>query len=60
LEIDFGNSTQPEAIKKHRIDDRRSHIERVFKDHLDWLQNTQTTEEEPFIQVAAVFTGLSA
>jgi hypothetical protein len=60
LEIDFGDSAQPEAIKKHRIDDRRSHIERVFEDHLDWLQNTQTTEEEPFIQVAAVFTGLSA
>lgn len=60
LEIDFGDSAQPEAIKKHRIDDRRSHIERVFQDHLDWLQNTQTTEEEPFIQVAAVFTGLSA
>ncbi|WP_404359797.1 DEAD/DEAH box helicase [Methylotuvimicrobium sp. KM1] len=60
LEIDFGDSAQPEAIKKHRIDDRRSHIERVFQDHLDWLQNTQTTEEEPFIQVAAVFTGTIA
>ena len=60
LEIDFGDSAQPEAIKKHRIDDRRSHIERVFQDHLDWLQNTQTTEEEPFIQVAAIFTGTMA
>lgn len=57
LDNEYQNSTQPEAIKKHRIDDRRSHIERVFQDHLDWLQNTQTTEEEPFIQVAAVFTG---
>jgi hypothetical protein len=56
LEIDFGDIPQ----LKHRRDDRRSHIERVFEDHLDWLQNTQTTEEEPFIQVAAVFTGLSA
>lgn len=60
LEIDFGDSAQPEAIKRHRIDDKRSQIERVFNDHLDWLQNTQTTEEEPFIQVAAVFTGVMA
>jgi SNF2 family DNA or RNA helicase len=57
LEIDFSGSDQPEAIKKHRRDDRLSYIDRVFQDHLDWLQNTQTTEEEPFIQVAAVFTG---
>jgi superfamily II DNA or RNA helicase len=59
LEIDFSGN-QPEAIKKHRRDDRLSHIDRVFQDHLNWLQNTQTTEEEPFIQVAAVFTGQPA
>ena len=26
----------------------------------NWLENTQITEEEPFIQVAAVFTGQPA
>jgi SNF2 family DNA or RNA helicase len=57
LEIDFRGSDQPEAIKKHRREDRLSHIERVFQDHFAWLENTQTTEEEPFIQVAALFTG---
>jgi hypothetical protein len=60
LELDFGDSEQPEAIKKTRREDRRKHIEQVFQDHIDWLHNTQTTEPEPFIQVAAVFTGQAA
>ncbi len=58
LELDFGG--QPEHLKRAKSDDRKAHIERVFKDHLDWLQNTQMTEEEPYIQVAAVFTGQPA
>jgi hypothetical protein len=60
LELDFGGSAQPEAFKRAKREDRSTHIERVFKDHLDWLQNTQTTEVEPFIQVAALFTGRPA
>ena len=32
-------------------------IERVFDDYLDWLENTQLTEDQPYLQVATVFTG---
>jgi superfamily II DNA or RNA helicase len=60
IEIDFSSSDQPEAFKRARRDERSVHIERVFKDYTDWLENTQITEPEPFIQVAAVFTGRRA
>lgn len=60
LELDLSGSDQPEAFKRAKRDERSAHIERVFADYLDWLENTQTTEPEPYIQVAAVFTGQEA
>ena len=60
LELDLFGSDQPEAFKRAKRDERSAHIERVFADYLDWLENTQTTEREPYIQVAAVFTGREA
>lgn len=60
MELDFEESGQAEAVKRVRRDERSAAIERIFSDYLDWLENTQTTEEEPFIQVAAVLTGQAA
>ena len=57
MELDFGDSDQPEAFKRKKREDRMSHIDRVFNDYMAWLDNTQTTEPEPFLQVAAVLTG---
>ncbi len=57
LEREFERSGQPEAFKRRRREERLRHIERIFQDYWDWLGNTQLTEEEPYIQVAAVFTG---
>ena len=59
LEREFERSGQPEAFKRRRREERLRHIERIFQDYWDWLENTQLTEEEPYIQVAAVFTGRS-
>ena len=49
---------QPEQFRKKKVETGRVHIERIFKDHRDWLENTQVTEPEPYLLVAAVFTGL--
>ena len=57
LELQLDRSKQPEAFKRSKREKRQRHIERIFEDYWDWLENTQTTEEEPYIQVAAVFTG---
>lgn len=60
LQLDLDRSDQPEAFKARVRDERQAHINRVFQDHQDWLINTQTTEEDPYLQVAAVFTGQKA
>jgi hypothetical protein len=49
---------QPEQFRKKKHEEGRTHIERIFKDHRDWLENTQVTEPEPYLLVAALFTGL--
>ncbi len=54
------DTNQPAQILNRRAEDGRVHIERIFKDHRDWLENTQTTEPEPYLLVAAVFTGRPA
>jgi len=57
LGLDLARSNAPEALKLRQRDDRQAHIDRVFRDHEDWLDNTQQTEDDPYLQVAAVFTG---
>jgi len=60
LDLELSRSDAPNALKQRKRDERQQHIDRVFNDYRDWLDNTQTTEEEPFLQVAAVFTGQEA
>ena len=49
---------QPEQFRRKKQEEGRAHIERIFKDHADWLRNTQVTETAPYLLLAAVFTGL--
>lgn len=60
LELDLARSAAAESIKQRQRSERQAHIERVFQDYQDWLTNTQTTEDTPYLQVAAVFTGQEA
>mgnify|MGYP006981213975 CR=1 FL=1 len=60
LGLTLEHSNAPEALKVRQRDERQAHIDRVFHDHQDWLDNTQHTEDDPYLQVAAVFTGLKA
>lgn len=55
LELDLGNLLQ--GVRERRREERAAQIERVFDDYLGWLENTQLTEDQPYLQVAAVFTG---
>ncbi|MBC52466.1 MAG: helicase [Gammaproteobacteria bacterium] len=59
LTLALGQSDQPEAFKSRKREEGRQHIDRVFQDYEDWLDNTQITEDQPYLQVAAVFTGMS-
>ena len=57
LELELDRSDQPEHFKQRRRDDRLSHIQRVFDDYDNWLRDTHTLDDKPYIQVAAAFSG---
>lgn len=56
LEIELANS-QIDAIRSSRREARTNHIDQVFKEYRLWLQETQQTEPDPYIQIVAVLTG---
>lgn len=49
LELD----KQLEAVKRGRFEQRSQQINRVFDDYRQWVQDTLTTEPQPWIQVLA-------
>ena len=51
LELKLEQSTQPTAHKTHREERARRAIEEVFNDYRDWIQETMTTEETPWLKV---------
>jgi hypothetical protein len=60
LELQLESSGQIETLKRRRREEQQSHIARVFDSYIRWLEQTHITEETPFIQVVAVFTGARA
>ncbi|WP_296759831.1 hypothetical protein [Thioalkalivibrio sp.] len=49
-----------EVFKTRRRDERLAHIDRIFRDYESWLEETQMTEPDPYVQVIAAFTGQPA
>lgn len=60
LDLEYTHSDQPEAFKNRRREERQQQIDRMFNDYQNWLDNTQTTEDDPYLQILAVFTGQEA
>jgi superfamily II DNA or RNA helicase len=44
---------QLETVKHSRFEQRSHHIQRVFEDYRRWIEDTLTTEPQPWIQVLA-------
>ncbi|MDZ7697622.1 MAG: DEAD/DEAH box helicase [Deltaproteobacteria bacterium] len=57
LEFRFAESRQPEKLVQGIRDRERRRIDRLFDDYLDWVEDTMTTEDNPYIQVIAVLRG---
>lgn len=60
LELELAGSGQPDAFKTRRRGERMDYIHRIFKGYQDWLEETQMTENQPYLQVVAAFTGQEA
>ena len=57
LELKLEQSTQSSAHRTHREERARRDIDEVFNDYLEWIQDTMTTEETPWLKVICVMVG---
>ena len=57
LELKLGQSRQSAAHKAHRETRARRDIEQVFNDYLEWIQDTMSTEREPWLKVLCAMVG---
>lgn len=60
LDLELEHSALPERSKGRKREERLAHIDRIFTDYVDWLEDTQVTESQPYLQVVAAFTGAEA
>ena len=54
IELNFQESRELERVKLARKEKRTTQVRRVFDEYKAWVEETMTTEPEPFIQVLAV------
>lgn len=59
LEIQFEDSRQHEKIIQARKEKTRRKIDTLFDDYMNWIEDTMTTEDNPYIQIIAVLKGLN-
>ena len=52
-------SRQAEAIKLGRVNRKENEIEDLFESYFDWIQDTMTLEDQPWLKVMCVLTGVS-
>ena len=45
------------ALQRSRKEMRRRRIDEIFQNYHSWVEETLTTEDQPFLRVAAVFIG---
>ncbi|MDM8549548.1 DEAD/DEAH box helicase [Desulfobacterales bacterium HSG2] len=56
LEIRFKETRRSGEIVRERRKNARMEIDQVFDEYLEWVEETMTTEDDPYIQVVAVLT----
>ena len=54
LELRLEADQRPDTFKQQKEQRERSHIERIFKDHQDWVDLSMTTEAQPYVRLVAV------
>ena len=57
LELQLERSDQAEAFKRTREERGRRDIDTIFEEYLEWIEDTMTTEPQPYIKVVCVMRG---
>lgn len=55
LEFDFGEGLS--VVQKNRRDSQRREIDKLFDEYKEWIKETMTTEDKPYLRIAAVLWG---
>lgn len=55
LELDFGEDLS--LVRRNLRDNRRREINSLFDEYLEWIQETMTTEDKPYLRIVAVLWG---
>ncbi len=57
LEERYEGSKLPESVIQERREAELRRINKLFDEFIDWVQDTMTTEDNPYVQVIAVLRG---
>ncbi|HEC66158.1 MAG TPA: DEAD/DEAH box helicase [bacterium] len=57
LELDFGIASEKAVRTISRKEQRKRQIDQIFDDFMTWVEDTMTTENNPYIQVVAALVG---
>ena len=57
LKLRLEQSDQAETFKRAREEHGRRDIETIFNEYFEWIEDTMTTERQPWIKVVCVMTG---
>lgn len=57
IELKLEQTTQPSAHKAHREGRARRDIDEILDDYLEWIEDTMTTEETPWLKVICAIVG---
>lgn len=57
MELDMSSVGGIQSIIEDKKAKEQQRIENIFDEYIGWIEDTMTTEKEPYIQVIAAFTG---
>ncbi len=57
LELEYPEDQTLVGARRNKKLERKRHIAEIFSDYRRWVEDTLTTEDSPFLRVAAVFLG---
>lgn len=57
LEFEFPDDATLVGVRRNKKLERKRHIDAIFASYRRWVEDTLTTEDSPFLRVAAVFLG---
>lgn len=54
LELNLGSTKLADSVKESRKAQRTQEIDRIFDQYIEWVEDTMTTEQHPYMQVVSV------